>query len=84
MDNRAINADGGKRTDQRSISIEVDAFDDGFWHRSTAGNIPPVRGKYVQAMQGLEAAGLRRSLRLHIAGCTEHHRDDGDQRSCEK
>lgn len=84
MHNRAINAYGGKWTDQRSISIEVDAFDDSFRHRSTVGNVPSMRGKYVQAMQGLEAAGLRRSLRLHIVGRTEHHRHDGNQCTGEK
>jgi hypothetical protein len=84
MDDCTIDADGGKWTDQRSISVEVDAFDDGFRHRSTVGDIPSMRGKYVQTMQGMEAAGLRWGLRLRIADVPEHHRDNGDQCSCEK
>ena len=45
MDDRAINADRGERADQRTISIEIDPFYDGFWLRNTADDVPPVRGE---------------------------------------
>jgi hypothetical protein len=44
-ENIAIYANRGKRTDQRSISIELDAFYDCFRYRSTIGNVPAMRGK---------------------------------------
>ena len=64
VQNRAIYADGGKWTGKCSISVEVDAFDDGFRDRGTIGDVPPVRGKYIRAVQGLHAASWRRGLRL--------------------
>jgi hypothetical protein len=43
--NRAIYADGGKRTGERSISIEMDALYDGFRLRHTTDNVVPMRGE---------------------------------------
>jgi len=45
MDNRAINADRRERADQRTISIEIDPFYDGFWLRNTADDVSPMRGE---------------------------------------
>jgi len=45
VDNEAIYADGGEWTDQRTISIEIDAFNDGFRLRNTPDDVPPVRGE---------------------------------------
>ena len=45
MDDGAIYADGGEWTDQRTISVEIDAFNDGFRLRNAPDDIPPVRGE---------------------------------------
>jgi hypothetical protein len=45
VDNRAIYADRCERADQCAISIEVDAFYDGFWLRDAANDVPPVCGE---------------------------------------
>ena len=73
MENRAVYADGGKRTDKRSISIEIDAFDDGFRYRNTPDNVPPVRGEYIRAAQRVRTATLRRGVILCGAGDAERH-----------
>jgi hypothetical protein len=46
--NRAVYADGGKRTDERSISIEIDAFYDRFRLRNTTDDVPSMRGETVR------------------------------------
>ena len=79
MNNRAIDADGGEGADERSIAVKVDAFYDRFRLGKTIDDVPTVRGKYIQAMQGVYPASLRRRLRLGVAGRTEHHGEHADQ-----
>jgi len=45
VDNDAINAERGEWTDQRAISVEIDAFNDGFRLRNAPDDVPPVRGE---------------------------------------
>ena len=42
VDNRAIYADGSEWTDQRTISVEIDAFNDGFRLRNAPDDVPAV------------------------------------------
>ena len=54
--NRAVYADGGKRTDERSISIEIDAFYDRFRLRNTTDDVPSMRGEEIRGVQSVHAA----------------------------
>ncbi len=86
LDNDAIYADRGEWTDQRTISIEINAFYDGFRLRNTTDDVPSVRGEYIRAVQSLHAATLHRAVRPRGAGHAERHRygGQGDQRRREQ
>ena len=56
MEDRAIYADRGERADQRTISVEVDAFYDGFRLRNTTDDVPSVRGEQIRGVQSVHAA----------------------------
>jgi len=80
MEDRAIYADRGERADQRTISVEVDAFYDGFRLRNTADYVPAVRGEQIRPVQSVHAAsspvgcGLRGSGRAHRHRSSQAHR----------
>jgi len=84
VDDKAIDADGGEWTDEGSISVEIDAFYDGFRLRHTTYNVPSVGIEYIQSMQSLDAASLRRGLRPRRVRRPERHCDHADQRTGEE
>ena len=47
MDDGTIDANCGERADQRTISIEIDPFYDGFRLRNPADDVPPMRGEHI-------------------------------------
>jgi hypothetical protein len=73
VDDRAIYTDRGEWANQRTISIEVDAFDNGFWYRNPADNVPPMRGEQVFTAQRSQTASLQRTRRLRHAGRAQSH-----------
>ena len=44
-DNHPVYADRGEWADQRTISIEIDTFYNGFWYSNPGDDVPPVRGE---------------------------------------
>ena len=73
MDDRAIYADRGEWTDQRTISVEVNSFNDGFRYRNASDDVPPVRGEQVRAAQRLHTATLRSQCRTHAMRRAQRH-----------
>ena len=62
-----------KGTREGPISIEVDAFNDGFRLRNTTDDVEPSRGEYIRADERLRAANLRLAVRPRGAGYAEGH-----------
>lgn len=62
VNNGAIKAHGGEWNGERTVSIEVDAFKDGFRLRSTIDDVEPLRGEYIRVVERLIAANLRSAL----------------------
>ena len=57
-DNRAIYADRSEWTGQCAVSIEIDAFNNGFRYHNAPGDVEPLRGEQIRAAQRLLAATL--------------------------
>jgi hypothetical protein len=77
---RTIYADRGERTNQCAVSIEVDAFYDGFWLRDTANDVPPVCGEQIRALQSVHAATRHAAVRPRGAG-RHYYCDQAHQRT---
>src|ERR1043165_2312747 len=62
-DNDPIDADRSEGNREGAISIEVNAFNDGFWLRNATDDVESSRGKYIRAEERLRAANLRLGVR---------------------
>lgn len=86
MDDVAVYADGGEGADQRTISVEVDAFYDGFRLRNTTDNVPSERCEQIRAVQRLYTTGCAADRRLRYSAINGGHRNAGETnpRTCEE
>jgi hypothetical protein len=73
LEDRAICADRGEWTDQRTISVEVDAFNEGYRLRNTPDDVEAVRAEYIRAAQRVDAQTLLSAVRPRDAGRAERH-----------
>jgi len=85
MEDHTIYASRGERAHQRTVAMEVDAFQNSFRLSNTADDVVAMCLEEIGSMQSVHAATCWRSFRPRDAGRAQHHcGNNADQRTREQ